>query len=158
MLWLMKRSVACAVSAAIALTGCSVAYQDPVTESTSTPSPADTIGVGKLPPGRTLDRAEVASVTQATIDCSSGAVTIVDSGAVAIKGNCPSVTVNGVWVVLVADHIGKLEVDGVGNVVLTRTVDEIVLVEESSGSVVQWEAGQPKIENHSPDSVLIKAP
>ena len=58
---------------------------------------------------------------------------------------------------LTADHIDQLRISGYGHIVLVDTIDDIALDDTVSGTVVQWEHGDPKVDDKSAESRLFRA-
>lgn len=149
-----------AVVVALSLAGCSsVIFEDPVYPEATDPAATRTPGIipDPLPSGAAFDRGAIAAASNEILDCSSGSVVLDYAGSFAIKGDCASVTLTGDATVLTADHIGALQVKGYGHIVLVASVDDIALDDTVGGTVVQWEQGDPKVDDKSADSRLFRA-
>ena len=160
----MRRGLALTALLLTGSLGSGCAWLTPGTQpSTAAPSSYPVVTssgnqVRSLPEGVTFDRKEVESAASSVVSCDSGTLEITSSEwATALDSPCDTVTVTGDLIVLTADHIGHLVIRGYGVVVLVGSVDSITLEPEGSGHVVQWESGEPQIDNQTTGSLLTKA-
>ena len=115
-------------------------------EPPASPDPAPTdAGEHPLPNAATgLDRDAIIAATTVRRCDSSGELTILDDAVVArVEGACKRIILNSKGSMLVTDDVTSMEVIGDANLVLTGSVDQVLV--NGRGNTVHWSGATPTV-------------
>ncbi len=133
----MRRLPTTATITLLALAGCSHATD--VAPPPPTSSAPETSAVGP----ETRRSALADGVTQVP-SCAEGSVKLSTAGVTArLPADCAKVVIDAPGIILLAEGIGKLEVDGSTVTVIARSIESVVLT--SPGNQVYWDIGAPEV-------------
>ncbi|WP_292701134.1 DUF3060 domain-containing protein [Microbacterium sp. 69-10] len=95
--------------------------------------------------GTGLDRDSITAAATTVRRCdSSGELTILDDAVVArVEGTCKRIILNSKGSMLVTDDVTSLEVIGDANLVLTGSVDQVLV--NGMGNTVHWSGATPTV-------------
>lgn len=117
--------------------------EEPPTSPDAAPTDA---GEHPLPnAGKGLDRDAITAAATTVRRCDgSGELTILDDAVVArVEGTCKRIILNSKGSMLVTDDVTSLEVIGDANLVLTGSVDEVLV--NGMGNTVHWSGATPTV-------------
>lgn len=90
--------------------------------------------------------------------CPTGSLEIDTTGVVVdILEPCDSVTVSGNGVVVLAQSVGTLTVDGIGVNAIVADATAVTITDGGNGSMVTWESGTPAVQDDSIGSTALSA-
>lgn len=119
------------------------AKEEPVESPDTAPTDA---GEPSLPNAATgLDRDAITAAATTVRRCdSSGELTILDDAVVArVEGTCKRIILNSKGSMLVTDDVTSMEVIGDANLVLTGSVDQVLV--NGMGNTVHWSGATPTV-------------